>query len=149
MKSVVSVRLSDRAKQVAQAQADSHGMSRSGYINKLILSTQEHQPDFDESKAVEAMNRLLKEKVEVTYKYEQSGLETVKVMPKWEPYVAGKIRHLDAAHKFAVRLAHVHFGYDVDASVIVEYMKLLVTAQGRRSFLEEYEGADSVKPVTE
>ena len=148
MKSVVSVRLSDRAKQVAQAQADSHGMSRSGYINKLILSTQEHQPDFDESKAVEAMNRLLKEKVEVTYKHER-GLETVKVMPKWSPFLPDKLRHLDAAHKFAVRLAHVHFGYDVDASVIVEYMKLLVTAQGRRSFLEEYEGADSVKPVTE
>jgi hypothetical protein len=123
-------------------------MSRSGYINKLILSTQEHQPDFDESKAVEAMNRLLAEKVEVTYKYE-SGLETVKVMPKWSAYIPDKLRHLDAAHRFAMRLAHVHFGYDVDAAVIVEYMKLLVAAQGRRSFAEDYENADSVKPVTE
>ncbi len=123
----ISIRFSARALEIAQEHADASGLTRSAYINELVL--QSSGPVLSREDRLGLLTDLLAE----GRKLEHQGVPasacdmrvTDRYSQRFDPHLAHLMSELNDVHRIAKTFAQLHYGYDVSADVVTSYFTLL------------------------
>ncbi len=130
----ISIRFSARALEIAQEHADASGMTRSAYINELVL--QSSGALMTREDRLGRLTDLLSE----GRKVEHQGVPvsacdmrmTDRYSQRFHPALEEMLTELNDIQRIAKAFAQLHHGYDVSADVITTYFTLLVSKVEKR-----------------